>query len=76
MARPSTSSPPNTSVVDLTCHPEKAAKHVDIKKVIKQASEGPLQGILSYSADKVISCDFSSDSHSYTFEARAGIAPQ
>ena len=35
----------NVSVVDLTCHLEKAAKYNDVKKVVKQASEGLLKGI-------------------------------
>ncbi|KAL1773870.1 Glyceraldehyde-3-phosphate dehydrogenase [Sigmodon hispidus] len=39
---------PNMSILDLTYCLEKAAKYDDIKKVVKQASEGPLKGILGY----------------------------
>ena len=31
--------------MDLTCHLKKASKYNDIKKVVKQALEGPFKGI-------------------------------
>ena len=34
---------PNIFVVDLTWHLKKPAKYDDIKKVVKQAPEGPLK---------------------------------
>lgn len=45
-----------------------------MKSSLLQASKGPLKGILGYSEDQVVSCDFSSDSHSSTFDAGASIA--
>lgn len=57
----------NVSVMDLT-------KSNDIKKVIKETSEGPLNGILGYIKDQVVSCNFNSDTQSSTFNVRAGIA--
>ena len=64
----------NVSVVDLTCRLEKAATYDDIKKAMKNASEGSLKGILGYTEDAVVSSDFIGDSRTSIFDAGAGIA--
>ncbi|XP_047578012.1 glyceraldehyde-3-phosphate dehydrogenase-like [Lutra lutra] len=64
---------PNVSVVDLTCLLEKAAKYGDIKKVVKQASEGPLRASWGTLRTR-LSPATSTDTHSSTFDAGAGIA--
>ncbi|KAL6034981.1 hypothetical protein STEG23_003823 [Scotinomys teguina] len=66
-------STPNVSVMDLTCCLQKPTKYDGIRKVVKQASEGPVKGILGHTEDQVVSCDFNNDSHSSTFDAGAGI---
>jgi len=65
---------PDVSVVDLTCRLQKPASYEDIKRVVKEASLGVLQGILAYTEDEVVSNDFIGDSHSSIFDAKAGIA--
>jgi len=65
---------PDVSVVDLTCRLAKEATYEDIKNAVKEASEGELKGILGYTEDAVVSCDFTSDKRSSIFDAAAGIA--
>uniref|UniRef100_A0A8C8K4Q8 Glyceraldehyde-3-phosphate dehydrogenase n=1 Tax=Oncorhynchus tshawytscha TaxID=74940 RepID=A0A8C8K4Q8_ONCTS len=65
---------PNVSVVDLTVRLEKAAPYEEIKRVIKEASKGPMKGILGYTEDQVVSTDFNGDTRSSIFDAGAGIA--
>ncbi|MBX7060006.1 MAG: type I glyceraldehyde-3-phosphate dehydrogenase [Leptospirales bacterium] len=64
---------PNVSVVDLTCRLAKPAKYDDIKKKMKEASEGALKGILGYTEDAVVSADFVTDPRTSIFDAEAGI---
>jgi len=64
----------NVSVVDLTVRLEKKASYEDIKKAMKEASEGELKGILGYTEEDVVSQDFVGDARTSIFDAKAGIA--
>src|SRR5574344_2196922 len=70
---------PDVSVVDLTCQLEKAAgadkdeAYKNICKVMKEASEGSLKGIVEYTEDQVVSTDFCGDNHTSIFDAKAGL---
>mmetsp|Transcript_24196 Transcript_24196/g.47246 ORF Transcript_24196/g.47246 Transcript_24196/m.47246 type:complete len:136 (+) Transcript_24196:772-1179(+) len=64
----------DVSVVDLTVKLEKKTTYEEVKKVMKDASEGSLKGILGYTQDEVVSQDFVHDARSSVFDANAGIA--
>ena len=64
----------DVSVVDLTVRLEKPATYEQIKKAMKDASEGELKGILGYTEDAVVSQDFIGDARTSIFDADAGIA--
>jgi len=64
----------DVSVVDLTVRLEKKATYEQIKAAIKEASEGPLKGILGYTEDEIVSTDILGDTRSSIFDARAGIS--
>lgn len=64
---------PDVSVVDLTVRLAKPAPYDQIKQKIREAAAGPMKGILDYTEDQVVSCDFTSDTHSSIFDADAGI---
>ena len=64
----------DVSAVDLVCRLEKGASYDDIKAAMKAASEGPLKGILGYTEDEVVSCDFIGETCTSVFDAGAGIS--
>lgn len=64
----------DVSVVDLTVKLEKSASYEDVKKAMKDASEGEMKGVLGYTEDEVVSQDFLGDSRTCIFDAKAGIA--
>jgi glyceraldehyde 3-phosphate dehydrogenase len=64
----------DVSVVDLTVKLAKPATYDQIKKAMKDASEGEMKGILGYTEDDVVSQDFIGDERTSIFDAKAGIA--
>ena len=64
----------DVSVVDLTVKLEKPATYDEVKKAMKDASEGEMKGILGYTEDDVVSQDFVGDARTSIFDAKAGIA--
>jgi len=65
---------PDVSVVDLTCRLKKGASYSDICAAMKKASESTMKGILGYTEDQVVSCDFTGETCTSVFDAKAGIA--
>src|SRR3954469_10423478 len=64
---------PTVSVVDLTVKTVKATSYKEICAAMKAASETYLKGILTYTADEVVSTDFIHDPASSIFDAGSGI---
>ncbi len=57
------------SVVDLVFTPSTPTDPDAVNAAIKQAAEGPLKGILSYTEDEIVSTDIVGDPHSSIFDA-------
>jgi glyceraldehyde 3-phosphate dehydrogenase len=57
------------SVVDLTCEVSKATTSEEINAAAREAAEGPLAGILSYTEDPIVSTDIVKDPHSSIFDS-------
>ena len=64
---------PTVSVVDLTVRTTKSTSYEEICKLMKNASETYLKGILGYTSDEVVSSDFIHDPLSSIFDAGSGI---
>jgi glyceraldehyde 3-phosphate dehydrogenase len=57
------------SVVDLVFTPSRPTDPAAVNAAIKEAAEGPLKGILSYTEDEIVSTDIVGDPHSSIFDA-------
>ncbi len=60
---------PNVSLVDLVVETEKATTIEEVNGAMKAAADGPLQGILAYCEEPLVSCDFNGNSASSTVDA-------
>lgn len=63
----------DVSVVDLTVRLQKETSYDSICKVVKEASESTMKGIVHYCEDPVVSSDFISSPYSCIFDSLAGI---
>jgi glyceraldehyde 3-phosphate dehydrogenase len=57
------------SVVDLTCQVSRETTADEINAGAREAAEGPLHGILSYTEDPIVSTDIVKDPHSAIFDS-------
>ena len=64
----------DVSCVDLVVRLEKEASYDEIVATVKEASEGPLKGILGFTDESVVSTDFTGANESSIFDSKAGIA--
>jgi glyceraldehyde 3-phosphate dehydrogenase len=60
---------PNVSLVDVTFEVEKSVTAEQVNAVLKSAAEGRLKGILGYSTEPLVSCDFNGSSFSSVVDA-------
>jgi glyceraldehyde 3-phosphate dehydrogenase len=60
---------PTGSVVDLTFTTPNAVSAEQVNAAVKEAAEGPMKGILSYTEDPIVSTDIVGDPHSSIFDA-------
>jgi glyceraldehyde 3-phosphate dehydrogenase len=59
---------PTGSLVDLTFAPSRAVSADEVNAAVKEAAAGPLQGILAYTEDPIVSTDIVGDPHSSIFD--------
>ncbi len=60
---------PTVSIVDLVAELERETTTEELLAALKEAAEGPLQGIMAYNEEPLVSTDFKGDSHSSIVDA-------
>ena len=60
---------PDGSIVDLVCRLGKNASAEDVNGAVREAAEGPMQRVLEYSQEPLVSSDIIGNPHSSIFDA-------
>jgi len=60
---------PTGSIVDLTVMLEKDCEVEDINAAMKAAADGPMKGVLEFTADPIVSSDIRGNSHSSIYDS-------
>jgi glyceraldehyde 3-phosphate dehydrogenase len=60
---------PNVSLIDLVVETEKSTSIEEVNSALQAAANGPLQGILAYCEEPLVSCDFNGNPASSTVDA-------
>ncbi|MGI8811954.1 MAG: type I glyceraldehyde-3-phosphate dehydrogenase [Pyrinomonadaceae bacterium] len=60
---------PNVSLVDVVINVEKETSTEEVNRVLKEAAEGELKGILAYTEEQLVSIDFRGNSNSSIVDA-------
>jgi len=61
---------PTGSVVDLTVEASRETSTDELNRAMKAAADGPLKGILQYTADSIVSTDIIKNPHSSIFDSQ------
>lgn len=60
---------PNVSCVDLVCETEKSTSAEELNAKLKEAANGQLKGVLAYSDEPLVSCDYNGNPASSTVDS-------
>ncbi|MBX3133003.1 MAG: type I glyceraldehyde-3-phosphate dehydrogenase [Gemmatimonadaceae bacterium] len=62
---------PDVSITELTVEVEKATTIAEVNAAFKAAAEGALKGIVGYSEEELVSCDYIGNPHSVVLDAKS-----
>jgi len=67
---------PDGSLVDLVVETDKKASKETVNAAMKKAADGPMNGVLQYTEDPIVSADVVGNSHSSVFDALSTLVMQ